>query len=214
MQQLLVAATALEIGPVLKRLNQPGSNMIPTDVLITGIGLPAATWHITRYLAVKKPARIIQAGIAGCFRNTVPLTRVFAVSSESFGDLGVTEQGTWTDVFDMQLAKPSQFPYSRKELRNPHKELLKKTGLPLARAISVNTISSGKKQAEQRAVHYNAMLESMEGAALHYVALQEGIPFLQIRSVSNYCGERNKRKWNIPGAIQSLNEALNVLLEY
>lgn len=213
MLQLLVAATVMEIEPVLKQLNRPGGIKTPTDVLITGVGIPSATWHLTRYLAGKQPQLIIQAGIAGCFRNTVPLTKVFSVKSDLFGDLGVMEKGVWQDVFDMGFSSPSGFPFSRKELRNPDKTLLKQTGLPTAKAITVNTISSGKKQAEQRQAHYGALLESMEGAALHYVALQEGIPFLQIRSVSNYCGERNKKKWDVPGAIQSLNRALTAIIE-
>ena len=49
------------------------------------------------------------------------------------------------------------------------------------------------------------MVESMEGAALHYVCLKEKIPFLQIRSVSNYIGERNKKNWNMKESIANLN---------
>ena len=48
----------------------------------------------------------------------------------------------------------------------------------------------------------------MEGAALHYVCLMEKIPFLQIRSISNYVGERNKRNWNMKEAIANLNKKL------
>jgi futalosine hydrolase len=48
----------------------------------------------------------------------------------------------------------------------------------------------------------------MEGAALHYVCLMENIPFLQIRSISNYAGQRNKAKWNFNDSIQNLNREL------
>ena len=51
----------------------------------------------------------------------------------------------------------------------------------------------------------NASVESMEGAALHYVALQEKIPFLQMRSLSNFVGERDKTKWVMDVAIANLN---------
>jgi futalosine hydrolase len=53
----------------------------------------------------------------------------------------------------------------------------------------------------------------MEGAALHYVCLLEKIPFLQVRSISNYIGERNKKKWNIKESINNLNKELIRLLE-
>jgi futalosine hydrolase len=45
----------------------------------------------------------------------------------------------------------------------------------------------------------------MEGAALHFVALQENIPFLQMRSLSNFVGERDKGNWVMDIAIANLN---------
>jgi futalosine hydrolase len=52
----------------------------------------------------------------------------------------------------------------------------------------------------------------MEGAALHYVCLMEKIPFIQLRSVSNYIAERNKKNWNMKESIGNLNQALIKLL--
>ncbi len=57
------------------------------------------------------------------------------------------------------------------------------------------------------------VVESMEGAALHYVCLMENIPFLQIRTVSNLMGERDKTRWKIKEAIKSLNESLVYLIQ-
>jgi futalosine hydrolase len=55
----------------------------------------------------------------------------------------------------------------------------------------------------------------MEGAAFHYVCLQEEIPFIQLRSVSNYVGERNKSKWQIKKAVENLNkELLNLIGQF
>jgi futalosine hydrolase len=48
----------------------------------------------------------------------------------------------------------------------------------------------------------------MEGAALHYMGRDLNIPFIQIRAVSNYVGERNKAKWEMQEAIYNLNETL------
>jgi futalosine hydrolase len=48
----------------------------------------------------------------------------------------------------------------------------------------------------------------MEGAALHYVCLMENVPFVQIRSISNYIGERNKKKWDMMDSIMNLNDSL------
>jgi futalosine hydrolase len=52
----------------------------------------------------------------------------------------------------------------------------------------------------------------MEGAALHYIGLKENIPFLQLRSISNYVGERDKEKWQLQEAIRNVNLVLQELL--
>lgn len=53
----------------------------------------------------------------------------------------------------------------------------------------------------------------MEGAALHYVCLQEHIPFLQIRAVSNDIGQRDKSKWDFKASIATLNKELTNILQ-
>jgi len=96
---------------------------------------------------------------------------------------------------------------------NPHKNLLVKSRLETVKGISINEISTSKQRIEFYRQTFNAAVESMEGAALHYVCLKEKIPFLQIRSVSNYIGERNKKKWNMKTSIENLNNELSRLLK-
>jgi len=44
------------------------------------------------------------------------------------------------------------------------------------------------------------------------VALQEKIPFLQMRSLSNFVGERDKSKWVMQIAIANLNIELQRII--
>jgi futalosine hydrolase len=53
----------------------------------------------------------------------------------------------------------------------------------------------------------------MEGASLHFMGRDLTIPFIQIRSVSNYVGERDKSKWEMQEAIYNLNETLLEFLD-
>jgi futalosine hydrolase len=48
----------------------------------------------------------------------------------------------------------------------------------------------------------------MEGAALHFVGREMNIPFLQVRAICNYIGERNKEKWKMQEAIDNLNQTI------
>jgi futalosine hydrolase len=57
-----------------------------------------------------------------------------------------------------------------------------------------------------RADRYDCCVESMEGAAFHYVCLQEGMPFAQVRAISNYVTPRDKSQWQMKDAIVNLNK--------
>jgi futalosine hydrolase len=75
-------------------------------------------------------------------------------------------------------------------------------------AISKNTISTKDSTMSFLKKQYEAQVESMEGAAFHYVCANFNVSFCQIRSISNYVGERNKINWDIKGAVTVLNDFL------
>jgi futalosine hydrolase len=80
-------------------------------------------------------------------------------------------------------------------------------------SITVNQITTTKKKTELYKKKYKGAIENMEGAAVHYVCLKENIPFVQIRSISNYVGDRNKKNWKIKEAVANLNTELIRLVE-
>jgi len=209
---LLVAATTFEIQPVIDRLNNlpPPPHEIAT--LITGVGSIATTYTLMRQIGRKKPDIIIQAGIAGCFTHRAP-GEVVAIKEESLADLGVWEDARFKTLFDLNLTPPDMPPFSNGLLINPYKELLALSGLEPVRAITVNEISTDNTRIEWIQQNTAPVVESMEGGGFHYVCLQENIPFLQLRSVSNDIGERDKTKWDIRAAITNLNTRLIDLLD-
>lgn len=215
MKYLLIAATAKEIEPFLnwmKTAPAAQQNSLP-DVLISGIGLTATTYHLTRQLQLKKYSGVIQAGVAGCFNSNISLGSVLLVGRDVIADQAVVELKQLKTLFDLKLVPPDQFPYSKTWLVNPHRDLLKKIKLRKIKAISVNEITTSKQKIALYENKFTAVTESMEGAALHYTCLMEGIPFLQLRSVSNYIGERNKKKWDMKAAISNLNRELIKIVE-
>ncbi len=204
MQLLIVAATKLEIAPFL-------SSNINADVLITGVGIPSTIFNLTQKLSRSKYDLVIQAGIAGSFSKTFEAAKVVAIKEDIFADIGVYEKGKITTIFEMGLADENEFPYEAGWLKNETK-FLKKANLPLAKAITVNTISDDKTYLKKLVEKFRPDVESMEGAAFHYVCLQQKVNFLQIRSISNIAGERNKAKWKIKEAIASLDNELQKLI--
>jgi futalosine hydrolase len=59
---------------------------------------------------------------------------------------------------------------------------------------------------------FEVQVESMEGAAFLYCCLTAGVRCAQVRAVSNRVERRNRAAWNLPLAIQALNEtAIDIL---
>lgn len=198
----IVAATKMEIAPLL-------NNDLPanTKICITGIGSVSTTYNLLLFIQKEKPDFLLQAGIAGCFDKKIPLSSFFVVRKDCFADLGVMENKKWINMFDLGLVGKNQEPYEDAWLVNNTQ-----TAIFLneqnATGITVNEITTETSKNNEWLNKYDATLESLEGAAFHYVCLMQGIPFLQVRTVSNYIGERDKNKWEIEKAILHLNKKL------
>lgn len=216
MNCLIVAATSLEIKSFIahcrttEKLNHID---LQVDFLITGVGMVHTTYALLKHLQVKQPHIVVNAGIAGSFSEKYPPGVVVVVKDEVIADLGVIEKDGFKDVFDLKLQPASQFPFTKKKLSNPYKVLLQRTKLPAVTSASVNQITTSKKTAALYIDKYKAAIENMEGAAVHYTCLRENISFVQIRSISNYVGDRNKKNWKINDAVKNLNTELIRLVE-
>lgn len=208
---LLCAATQAEIQPTLEWLQAHDLHHKVT-VRITGVGLLAAACSITK-ATFSKPHIMLQAGVAGSFQEGIPLGTTVAVLRETVGDMGVLQNNTFTSAFGMGLLQSNEHPWTAGKLENGNTELLQSAGLPLADGVTVNEISTNADRIAYYKNSLGATAESMEGAALHYTALLERIPFLQIRSFSNYTGERDKAAWRLALAIENLNAALQEILK-
>lgn len=209
MQILLCAATEMEIAPTIQALSLHENRTV--NLLITGVGLMAATYALTKEAVQNRPDLIIQAGVAGTLQPQDSLGSVVVVGSECLGDLGVKEASGFRSLFDLHLLGTDTPPWNETRLTNDV-ERLRATGLPIVSGVTVNEISTDEATIRYYRDQLNAQVESMEGAALHYVGLLEKIPFLQIRSLSNFIGERDKSKWKMKEAIASLNREVQKIL--
>jgi len=212
MNILIAAATAIEIKPFLQYLKKR-KDEADIDILITGIGLTATAYSLTKHFTIKKPDLVIQAGVAGCFDLFVELGEVLMIKQDTIADQSVVELKKLKTLFDLNLVPHDQHPYKKGWLINPLNKYLGLPGIKQVNGISVNQISTDKKMIRFYKKTFNPVTESMEGAALHYVCLMENIPFLQLRSISNYIGERNKKKWDMQDSIKNLNNELIKLVK-
>jgi len=207
MQLLIIAATGAEIGPFMA---SPAAQK--ADVLITGAGMVAATYALTRRLAERRYDLVVQAGIGGSFDPALKPGDVVRITSDCFGDMGAEDHEHFLDINELgfetghgQLFKESRLVAPT--LPNVAVELPGTTGL------TVNTVSGNTPTIMRRAEKYGCQVESMEGAAFHFVCLSEDVPFVQVRAISNYVTPRDKSQWQMKEAIINLNKWLVAFVE-
>ncbi|MEO7046760.1 MAG: futalosine hydrolase [Ferruginibacter sp.] len=204
MQILVTTATEMEIAPFVN-----GSHDV--DVLITGVGVPDTMYHLAKRLHQVDYDIVIQAGICGSFLNN-DSAKCVLVKEDAFADIGIYENKKFFSVFDMAFSNANTFPYENGFLKNEN-AVLEKIDLEKVRAITVNSVGENREQAAFLSSKYDPSIETMEGAALHYVCLQENTSFLQLRAISNQVGERDKSKWQMKEAIIELNKNLKNIVD-
>lgn len=224
MHILLVSATAAEIAPTLDFLEQKfifdsaskafHRNSLQVTPLVTGVGMVATTWALAHFFSAHQSiAWALNAGICGALDSTFKKGNVVHVISEQFADLGIEEaDGRFTDLFELGLLSPDAPPFSNGELGNIAAE--QTSFLPAVRGITVNRVHGNTHSIERLRTKYpTAQIESMESAAFFYGCLLENIPFMAIRSVSNYVESRNRENWDINLAISNLNEVVMEMIK-
>lgn len=212
MKVVITSATIFEAERIEEHISKAAIN---DDVQVTfhvsGVGMLSSCYSITKLLVEQKPGLIIQVGIAGCFDTNIALGKVVVVKEDVVGDMGVEEDGIFKDLFDMKFVQENEQPFTNRKLMNPWLQQYNLMQLDEVSAITINEISTRKTRTEQLISKYNPVVESMEGAALHYACLQTKTPFVQVRAISNYVGERDKKNWKLNQSIANLT---NVIVEY
>lgn len=214
MHILLVSATPFEIAPTLGWLETNFEKRsdglftkknLAVQVIVTGVGSTATAFHLGYFFCQNRPDWVINAGVAGTFDPALNIGDVVQVISERFGDLGIEEvDGQFVDLAELGLAPNSEF----QNLGEPLPNLL------TAKGLTINTVHGTANSIEKIQKKYpEVQVESMEGAAFFYACLASGIPFVEIRSISNRVEPRNRDAWDLPLAIKNLNEVLEGTLD-
>jgi len=223
MRILFVGATCFELYQFFENLKESPNNKGPVfhyswhnldiDLIITGLGTTFTAYFLTKALNLCSYDLVINAGIAGSYRDEISIGTVVNVKTEQFCDLGIEESDSIKSVFDAGFVDPDDFPFHSGKLMNPH--WYENLELPAVNGVTSN-ISHGSIKSIARIIkEFDPDIESMEGAAVFYVCLSEKVPFLEIRAISNYVDIRETEKWDIPTATENLsNEIFRFLRKF
>jgi futalosine hydrolase len=206
MRILITAATDVELLAAKEAAGVPEHELF---FEVTGIGIAATTYHVTKLLLTQQYDLALNIGIAGSFGN-LPVGSVVCPVKEYFGDCGVQTLAGFSSLFDEQLLNENTFPFVDGALRNtlPPDVADKLHALPHVTGVTLQMASGAQPRIDELQQHFHPDIETMESAAFFYVCLLQGVPFAALRAISNKVEVRNRAAWNIPLALQNLQQSI------
>ena len=230
MRILIVAATEAEVAPLIARFG--GARAFPPsreasadrhgpgrggqtgdasahdiEFLMTGVGMVATAARTARALAHTRYDLALNLGVCGSFDRGLALGCVVHVVSDRIAELGAEDDERFVPIDELQLPAEPTFvnaaPPANDALRS----------LPEVSGITVNTVHGNERSIAAVVQRFKPQVESMEGAAFMCSCLVHGLPFAQVRAVSNVVEKRNRGAWKMSEAISNLNSVALQILE-
>lgn len=208
----LGATQLLAVGPYegLRALTGVGEVV----VLAGGVGPAAAAAATTAGLLVLPEVDlVVSMGVAGGFAqagvavgDAVVATRVVAA------DLGAADGNAFLPLEQLVVGTPSVL-----DLPPQHSVLLEErltaAGLPTTAGpvLTVSTVTGSARRADELWRAHTAVGEAMEGYGVALAAVRHRVPVLEVRTVSNLVGPRDRDAWDLPGALWALTAAAAAL---
>ncbi len=223
MNTLLVFATDKERAAAVGALGCPAAE-IPGGLtfwphggrnflaLTAGIGPAASALRLGAALArTIDLAGCVNLGVAGTFDpETAPIGSVVAATGETWPEFGL-RSGEDVDPAGLRLPQMTtpRGPVRDRLALDP-KGAAQAMGIALpagtvfGESLTVAGVTATAKGAAAMRERYGALTENMEGFSLALGCEEAGLPFLELRIVSNIVGSRDKKDWDLAGALASL----------
>ncbi|SDD90574.1 futalosine hydrolase [Glycomyces harbinensis] len=178
------------------------------DVLVCGVGPAAAAAATARAIADNSGMGraydvVVNAGICGAFEGRAAIGDVLIATDSVHAELGVAlpwrfqpidEIGFGTNRIGCNTVLTVAVEGVRGEI------------------LTLASITGSDGLAAQLAHRYpEAIGEAMEGFGVATAAQQAGLPFAEIRTVSNFIGDREVGNWDWDAALKSLTTAIREL---
>ncbi|ADI14403.1 futalosine hydrolase [Truepera radiovictrix] len=225
MSTLLITATALEAAP-LKALPWRARPFplgelyaLPGGLYLAHLGVAKVNTAAGLALALQQlaPEAVVQFGVGGAFAASgLPLGGVAVASGEVHMDTGVQLERGWQDMealgFPLLPGPPPRFNHFPTDLALSA-ALAEAARAPRVLFGTSECVTGSFGAAARLYARFGAAIESMEGAAAAQVCAALKVPFAEVRGVSNRVGERDKARWDLPGAVRAVNAALKAFLD-
>jgi futalosine hydrolase len=227
-----VAATPLELEGLLERVeavarpttvwgSAVAGRVGDVDVIVQALGLGKANTAagLTAALLAWRPSAVLQVGIGGAYLGSFLSIGMVAAATEDVDlDLGVRAPDGWRDLSTMG------FPLTPAVGDRPERSNAVPTHAGLLAALrrvaevvpvrfaTLDAITGDVDAGAELARRHGVAIESMEGVAAAQVCDRLGVPFAEVRGVSNVVGERDRSRWNLRTSTRLSCDAARALL--
>lgn len=178
------------------------------DVLVGGVGPAAAAASTARAIAENGQMGwpydvVVNAGICGAFRGRAEIGDVLIATDSVAAELGVALPWRFQPIDELgfgsnRIGCNTVLTVAVEGVRG---EILTLASITGSDGLAANLAHR----------HPDAVGEAMEGFGVATAAQQAGLPFAEIRSVSNYIGDRDVAHWEWATALKALTAVVREL---
>jgi len=179
-----------------------------------GVGTSLAAAFTAKTLALEHFQLVISTGIAGGFTDKVEVCSTVLGTEIIAADLGVETQNGFQSIDTLGFGTNrlvAELPMVQRMY-----EALQKNQLPVYSGpiLTVSTITGTADSANSLSLRYpEAVAEAMEGFGVATAATLFEIPVLELRTISNAIGPRDRENWKIRDALEALTSTFKVIKE-
>ncbi|WP_083248375.1 futalosine hydrolase [Desulfuribacillus stibiiarsenatis] len=183
-------------------------------VIAAGVGPVASAANTMKALTGKSYDLVLNLGIGGGFVGKAEVCSVVVADTIIAADLGAETAEGFRNLEQLQLGKSEitcDLTLGRRILT-----ALQSHGIPTyhGTVLTLSTVTGTAETTEELLKRFpNAVAEAMEGYGVAYSANQLRIPVVEIRSISNAIGPRDRSSWKIKEALARLKDVSAVLSE-
>ncbi|MCW3843387.1 futalosine hydrolase [Micromonospora yasonensis] len=211
---LVVTAVPAEAEAVRTGLTDPTVTVAPV-----GVGPAVAGAATARLLALAEAAgrpyrAVVSAGIAGGFVGRVAVGGTVLATRSVAADLGAESPEGFLPIEELGMS-PELLGTGSVVPADPALLAALRSALPdavVGAVLTINTVTgTAESTAALAARHPDAVAEAMEGYGVAVAAAQAGLPFAELRTVSNPIGPRDRGAWRMREAFAALTAAAAAL---
>lgn len=189
---------------------------------ISGMGKTNAAHAVTVLIEKFSPSCIVNFGIGGAYPSSgLEVGDIAVAEKEVYADEGVLlKDGLHSfEITGVPLLKVrsrryyNEFPADKRLCRLAFKASGRVGNFSSGVFLTVSACTGTRKRAGELAAKFSPVCENMEGAAIAHICRIYGIPFVEIRGISNIVEDRDMKKWDLALASENCQKAVLHFLE-